>query len=127
MMMLQGHFVDTMLDDKYRDSSSLIYWTWHFMRGMTAPIFFFVSGAIFVFLMLRDVRPGTKHPHPKGFAEGGIAAIFGLRAQMEFFLRFQFQIFPFLLFCRRFSHHWPGDFDGHRGVYCLPKNPHPHP
>ena len=57
MMMLQGHFVDTMLGDQYRDVTHPIFWTWNFMRGMTAAIFFFVSGAIFVFLMLRDSRP----------------------------------------------------------------------
>jgi uncharacterized membrane protein len=57
MMMLQGHFVDTMLGEAYRNPDNLVYSTWFFFRGMTAPIFFFVSGAIFVFLMLKDPRP----------------------------------------------------------------------
>lgn len=40
LMMLQGHFVDTMLAYQFRDLGNVIYSTWFFMRGMTAPIFF---------------------------------------------------------------------------------------
>ncbi|MDV7393489.1 heparan-alpha-glucosaminide N-acetyltransferase domain-containing protein, partial [Arthrospira platensis SPKY1] len=57
LMMLQGHFTDTLLDVAYRDPNNLIYSTWLFMRGLTAPVFFFASGLIFVFLLLRDGRP----------------------------------------------------------------------
>lgn len=57
LMMLQGHFIDTMLDDRYRDLANPIYAAWSFMRGITAPVFFFVSGAVFVFLVLRESRP----------------------------------------------------------------------
>lgn len=56
-MMLQGHFVDTLLADTYRDLSSPVFSTWSFMRGLTAPIFFTSSGLIFVFLLLKDGRP----------------------------------------------------------------------
>ncbi len=44
LMMLQGHFVDTMLAYRYRDLENALYSTWFFMRGMTAPIFFTVTG-----------------------------------------------------------------------------------
>ena len=57
LMMLQGHFVDTLLAETYRDTSSLFYSTWSFMRGMTAPIFFTVTGLVFTYLLLRDGRP----------------------------------------------------------------------
>lgn len=57
LMMLQGHFIDTLLADKYRNPESLLYSAWNFMRGMTAPIFFTSSGLIVVFLMLKDGRP----------------------------------------------------------------------
>ncbi|NBC05931.1 MAG: DUF1624 domain-containing protein [Bacteroidetes bacterium] len=57
LMMLQGHFIYTLLADEYRDTASAWYNSWAFMRGMTAPIFFFASGLIFVFLLLKDRRP----------------------------------------------------------------------
>jgi hypothetical protein len=57
LMMLQGHFVHTLLGDAYRNPEHPVYATWAFLRGMTAPIFFFASGLIFVFLLLRDHRP----------------------------------------------------------------------
>lgn len=57
LMMLQGHFVDTMLDPLYRDLANPVYAGWNFMRGVTAPVFFFVSGMVFVFLLLRESRP----------------------------------------------------------------------
>ena len=57
LMMLQGHFVDTLLAEAYRDTSSSFYALWSFMRGMTAPIFFTVTGLVFTYLLLRDGRP----------------------------------------------------------------------
>lgn len=56
LMMLQGHFVDTLLAESYRDTSSTIYYLWAFMRGMTAPIFFTVTGLVFTYLLLKDGR-----------------------------------------------------------------------
>lgn len=57
LMMLQGHFVDTMLAYRFRDLENALYSTWFFMRGMTAPIFFTITGLVFTFLLLRDGRP----------------------------------------------------------------------
>lgn len=57
LMMLQGHFIDTMLADQFRNPEDWLYATWNFMRGMTAAIFFTASGIIFVFLLLKDGRP----------------------------------------------------------------------
>lgn len=63
-MMLQGHFIDGLLADQYRDPNNLIYCTWHFFRGLTAPVFFTVSGFIFMYLLAKETRPdrvGWKH------------------------------------------------------------------
>ncbi|AEE48998.1 heparan-alpha-glucosaminide N-acetyltransferase domain-containing protein [Haliscomenobacter hydrossis] len=99
MMMLQGHFVDTMLDDKFRDSSNLVYSTWHFMRGMTAPIFFFVSGAIFVFLMLRDARPWYQNIRiQKGLRRVVLLLFLGYVLKWNFFYVFSFKFFPSFFF-----------------------------
>jgi uncharacterized membrane protein len=78
MMMLQGHFVDTMLGTQYKNPDNPIYSTWFFFRGMTAPIFFFVSGAIFVFLMLKDSRPWQQNVRvQKGFRRVALLLFLG--------------------------------------------------
>jgi len=65
LMMLQGHFVDTLLSEIYRNTSSSLYSIWSFMRGMTAPIFFTVTGLVFTYLLLRDGRPFAKNKRVK--------------------------------------------------------------
>ncbi|TXB70151.1 DUF1624 domain-containing protein [Phaeodactylibacter luteus] len=55
LMMLQGHFIDTTLAESWRDKAAYpLYSYWAFMRGLTAPVFFFSSGLVFVFLLLRE-------------------------------------------------------------------------
>jgi uncharacterized membrane protein len=78
IMMLQGHFVDTMMAPQYRDTNNWFYATWYFFRGMTAPIFFFVSGAIFVFLLLKDNRPWPENQRAKkGLRRVGLLLFLG--------------------------------------------------
>ena len=43
-MMLQGHFIDTLLAIEYRDPDNIAYSTWLYFRGITAPVFFTISG-----------------------------------------------------------------------------------
>lgn len=63
--MLQGHFIDTLLAPEYRDDTNAIYSLWFFMRGMTAPIFFFSTGLVFVYLLLKDGRPLSENVRVK--------------------------------------------------------------
>ncbi len=58
LMMLQGHFIHGLLDEAYRDADNLLYQTWLYGRGITAPLFFTVSGFIFLYLL-------TRKPYPK--------------------------------------------------------------
>lgn len=58
-MMMQGHFIDTLLDPKYRIQGNMIYDIWEYFRGITAPIFFTVAGLVFTFLLLRAKRKGS--------------------------------------------------------------------
>ena len=57
LMMLQGHFVDTLLAESYRNAEAPLFFLWSFMRGMTAPIFFTVTGIVFIYLLLKDGQP----------------------------------------------------------------------
>jgi uncharacterized membrane protein len=71
LMMLQGHFVDGLLDPAYRDPSNLVYGTWNYFRGITAPVFFTVSGFIFTYLILRSPIQGLQNPRIlKGLRRG---------------------------------------------------------
>ncbi|MCB0560368.1 MAG: DUF1624 domain-containing protein [Lewinellaceae bacterium] len=75
LMMLQGHFIDTLLGSSFRDLSNPIFGTWSFLRGMTAPIFFFASGLIFVFLLMRDKAPFLENTRVKKGLRRGIELI----------------------------------------------------
>lgn len=71
LMMLQGHFVDMMLASEFRDRAQPVYAAWAFLRGMTAPIFFTITGIVFVFLLLRKGLPAAQNPRvSKGLRRG---------------------------------------------------------
>ncbi|MDA9056469.1 DUF1624 domain-containing protein [Flavobacteriaceae bacterium] len=59
LMMLQGHFIDTLLAVEYRDSDNLAFNTWRYFRGITAPVFFTISGLIFTYLLIKAKEKGT--------------------------------------------------------------------
>ncbi len=95
LMMLQGHFTDTLLDVSYRDPDNIIYSSWLFMRGMTAPIFFFASGLIFVFLLMRDERPFRDNGRvKKGLRRGAELIVIGYVLRMSFPRLLAFDIYP---------------------------------
>lgn len=75
LMMLQGHFTDTLLAVDYRDLSHPVFATWHFMRGMTAPIFFFASGLIFTYLLLKDNRPWRENERVRKGVNRGLSLL----------------------------------------------------
>ncbi|WP_298537081.1 heparan-alpha-glucosaminide N-acetyltransferase domain-containing protein [uncultured Algibacter sp.] len=58
LMMLQGHFIDTLLAPSYRDNTNTIYNLWSYFRGITAPVFFTISGLVFTYLLLRAFAKG---------------------------------------------------------------------
>lgn len=50
-MMVQGHTTDTLLSSYYKNPEFPLFHVWNFIRGLTAPIFMFSSGAIFTYLL----------------------------------------------------------------------------
>lgn len=58
LMMLQGHFIDTLLAIEYRDPNSMAYSLWQYFRGITAPVFFTISGLIFTYLLIKAKAKG---------------------------------------------------------------------
>lgn len=70
-MMLQGHFIDTLLNPVWRDSSYLAYNIWSYFRGVTAPTFFTISGLVFLYLLLKAKDKGTDNKRiKKGLTRG---------------------------------------------------------
>ena len=65
LMMLQGHFIDGLLDNAFRDNSNVVYSVWKYFRGMTAPVFFTVSGFIFTYLLIKVPQKGFNNPRVK--------------------------------------------------------------
>jgi len=72
LMMLQGHFIDGLLDNAFRDNSDMVYSIWKYFRGMTAPVFFTVSGFIFTYLLIRVPQKGFENPRVKKGIKRGL-------------------------------------------------------
>jgi uncharacterized membrane protein len=62
LMMVQGHTVDVLLSNDYRNFDSPLFLLWFFMRGMTAPIFLFTAGTVFTYLFRLVKEPFEINP-----------------------------------------------------------------
>lgn len=90
LMMLQGHFVAALLSDVYRDKTNLFYSLWSYFRGMTAPVFFTVSGFIFTFLLIKKNNLGWSNPRVKrGIKRGFQLIVIGYVLQIRFLRLFK--------------------------------------
>lgn len=81
LMMLQGHTIGVVLQEKYRDPSLIPYLVWRYLTGLTAPVFFLAAGLIFAFLMARaELHGGTRLQ--KGLKRGGWLMVLGWVLQL---------------------------------------------
>ncbi|MDG1572821.1 heparan-alpha-glucosaminide N-acetyltransferase domain-containing protein [Robiginitalea sp. M366] len=95
LMMLQGHFVDGLLDNAFRDPANAVYQTWKYFRGITAPVFFTVSGFIFTFLLVRAPRQGIQNPRlRKGLRRGVQLIIIGYLLRTNFLGLMKGSLYP---------------------------------
>ncbi|SFD25397.1 heparan-alpha-glucosaminide N-acetyltransferase domain-containing protein [Algibacter pectinivorans] len=86
LMMLQGHFIDTLLAPAYRDESNAIYNIWSYFRGITAPTFFTISGLVFAYLLLRAYAKGNDKPRiKKGLFRGLLLVALGYSLRINIF------------------------------------------
>ncbi|NNL08547.1 MAG: DUF1624 domain-containing protein [Croceitalea sp.] len=94
LMMLQGHFVDGLLDPVFRDTGNGIFSTWSYFRGITAPVFFTVSGFIFTFLLIRVPQKGLENPRVRKGIRRGLQLLFiGYLLRMNLFGLFKGEIY----------------------------------
>jgi len=61
LQMVQGHTIDVLLAEQFRSAELPVYVVWHFLRGMTAPIFMFTAGTVFTYLFRSVKKPFTKN------------------------------------------------------------------
>jgi len=95
LMMLQGHFVDGLLENSFRDPDSLIFTIWKYFRGITAPVFFTVSGFIFTYLLIRVPEQGFNNPRIKKGIKRGIQLLFiGYLLRLNIFGLFTGELYP---------------------------------
>jgi hypothetical protein len=82
--MLQGHFITALLTNDY-ESDAMWFHIWKDLRGVTAPVFFTVSGFIFTYLLLRQQKQGIGNPRvTKGAVRGLQLIIIGYLLQISF-------------------------------------------
>ena len=94
LMMLQGHFVDGLLEESFRDPESGVYSIWKYFRGITAPVFFTVSGFIFTFLLIRVPQKGLENPRVlKGIRRGIQLLFIGYLLRLNLFGLFKGEIY----------------------------------
>ena len=94
LMMLQGHFIDGLLDPIFRDPESSVYTVWLYFRGITAPVFFTVSGFIFTYLLIRVPQKGLENPRVrKGVRRGLQLLLIGYLLRLNLFGLFNGEIY----------------------------------
>lgn len=94
LMMLQGHFVDGLLDPLFRDPNNVVYSVWLYFRGITAPVFFTVSGFIFTYLLVAAPEIGWKNPRVKKGIRRGLQLLFiGYLLRLNLFGLFKGEIY----------------------------------
>ena len=86
LLMIEGHFTGAALNAEYRDTSHIPFYIWKLIHGITAPMFFTVTGLIFVYLLLGNEQlQFWKNPRvKKGFRRVGTLLFWGYFIQLNF-------------------------------------------
>lgn len=86
LMMLQGHFIDTLLLNEYKDKTYVAFEVWSYFRGITAPTFFTISGLIFTYLLLKaKAKQEDSKRMIKGIYRGGMLIGIGYLLRVSIF------------------------------------------
>jgi len=98
LMMLQGHFIDTLLNPVYRDETNTLYLVWSYFRGLTAPTFFTISGLVFLYLLLKAKAKQQDHKRiKKGLYRGLLLIGIGYALRADVFGWFQGKFHSYIL------------------------------
>ncbi|WP_299781377.1 heparan-alpha-glucosaminide N-acetyltransferase domain-containing protein [uncultured Formosa sp.] len=75
LMMLQGHFIDGLLDPIYKSNDYIIFSIWSDLRGNTAPLFFTITGLVVMFLLKKAEAKNNENFRIKKSIKRGISLI----------------------------------------------------
>lgn len=86
LLMIEGHFTGAALHADYRNTEIIPFYIWKLIHGITAPMFFTVTGVIFVYLLLGNEQlQFWKNPRvKKGFRRVGTLLFWGYFIQLNF-------------------------------------------
>jgi len=76
LLMVEGHTVHVFLSSSLRNGSSIGFEIWKYLRGFTAPLFMFIAGAVFIYLLLADDETGYKPERLRKGLSRGVLLIF---------------------------------------------------
>lgn len=76
LQMVQGHTINVLLAEQSRNPELPVFAVWHFMRGMTAPIFMFTAGTVFTYLFKMVNKPFEENVRVKKGIKRGLLLIF---------------------------------------------------
>lgn len=100
LMMLQGHFINSLMQNEVRVGP--LYEFWAFFRALTAPVFFTTSGVILVYLLLRKSTVSYRKLRIKKAFWRGLELI-----MWGYILRFN--LWPFLAYGKVYNEFWRVD------------------
>ncbi|MBI1838305.1 MAG: DUF1624 domain-containing protein [Flavobacteriia bacterium] len=98
ILMLQGHFITLTFKDYHSlltqlretgSSNYLLFDWWVKIRGFTAPLFFTITGLVFVYLLLKSIKEDEKTPFfkidriQKGLSRAGSLILIGYLLQFN--------------------------------------------
>ncbi len=97
LMMLEGHFTGAALSNAFRNEDFIAYKIWHNLHGLTSPLFFTVTGLVFVYLLCKEqnVSYFESDRVRKGFKRVRMLLFWGYLIQLDFFTLFRDLYFGF--------------------------------
>ena len=79
LLMLEGHFIGCTLmgQENYHNTNNVFYTMWNFVRGFTAPMFFTVTGVVFIYLLsMNNSEPFLKNKRVKAGFKRSLELLF---------------------------------------------------
>jgi hypothetical protein len=91
IMMLEGHFTGAALGNAYRNDAFLPYKIWHNLHGLTSPLFFTVTGLVFVYLLCKEQNTSYFESDrvQKGYKRVRMLLFWGYFIQLDFYTIFR--------------------------------------
>lgn len=91
LLMIEGHFTGAALGNQFRSDAYLPYNIWHNLHGLTSPLFFTVTGLVFVYLLCKEQNVAYLQSERvrKGFSRVRMLLFWGYFIQLDFYTLFR--------------------------------------